>query len=328
MQKTIVYIVEKPPIARELSPYFLLKYPSDNIYIIPTLYIGLYQFNYPRGLKHTDMPFIGTPKWKPRIFEHFPNPVFEIQSNGKSVFKKSRKTPKEILNMADQIVFAADPDQSGVLAFHTLLKECLGEANAVMKRDALLLHTLAPKALQHTVNYPSNTLDDWFIHARNCGLAKSFFDYNFNTNSLILFGEILRKYGVNTNNFIMSKYTLQVLYDLLNNSAKNEDYLKKMSSGWVGTGRYAKGQIGSVASRHAIIENLLANRLIKTIDGMFHVTPLGQVFLESLHPDCQDADLPFRINEWMLTWPDSQPKIERYIKTFFGKQKRFADKSS
>ncbi|MCE7534227.1 hypothetical protein [Acinetobacter nosocomialis] len=328
MQKTIVYIVEKPPVAKELAPHLLLKYPSEIIYIIPTLYIGLYQFNYPRGLKYTDTPFIGTPKWKPRIFEHFPNPVFEIQSNGSSVFKKSSKTPKEILNMADQIIFAADPDSSGVIAFHTLLKECLGEANAVIKRDALLLKSLSFEAIQQTINYPYNTLDEWYIQARNFGLAKRFFDYNFNANSLILFGEILRKLGVNTNNYIMSKYSLQVLYDLLNNPEKNGDYFKKMSIDWVGTGRYEKGQIGSAASRHALIENLLGNGLIETIDGVFHVSTLGQAFLKSLHPDCQDADLPFRINEWMLTWPDSQPKIERYIKTFFGKQKRFADKSS
>lgn len=49
----------------------------------------------------------------------------------------------------------------------------------------------------------------------------------------------------------------------------------------------------------------------------------GAVTLSHLHPDCQDMDLPGRMNEWQNQWPASRGKIERYLRTFFGKQLRF-----
>jgi hypothetical protein len=45
--------------------------------------------------------------------------------------------------------------------------------------------------------------------------------------------------------------------------------------------------------------------------------------LNRLHPDCEDPDLPFRLHAWCEAGAAAKPAIDRYIKTFFGKQKRF-----
>jgi hypothetical protein len=102
---------------------------------------------------------------------------------------------------------------------------------------------------------------------------------------------------------------------------------------WAGTGRYparagAAGlRFGSAASRLPILDNLLgAGLLARTeVDGKHavQVSARGQELLNRLHPDCEDPDLPFRLHAWCEAGAASKPAIDRYIKTFFGKQKRF-----
>jgi hypothetical protein len=58
------------------------------------------------------------------------------------------------------------------------------------------------------------------------------------------------------------------------------------------------------------------------------ISPRGESFLGLLHPDCEDPDLPARIDNWMTKGFDaSRPVIDRYTKTYFGKQMRFYAKS-
>jgi hypothetical protein len=53
----------------------------------------------------------------------------------------------------------------------------------------------------------------------------------------------------------------------------------------------------------------------------------GRKFLQALHPDCQDFDLPFRLQEWQkLPSEEARKKIDKYLLTWFGRQKRFLDK--
>lgn len=57
------------------------------------------------------------------------------------------------------------------------------------------------------------------------------------------------------------------------------------------------------------------------------IAPLGESLLDALHPDCEDRDLPFRFKEWGdMPESESAEKVDRYIRTFFGKMKRYADR--
>lgn len=175
-----------------------------------------------------------------------------------------------------------------------------------------------------------STKDSWYEQLLNTAQAKKFFDYNFNTNSLVILGDLLRTFGVDTNQFIMSKFSLQVLYDLKDRSAINiNDYAEILGQSWKGTGRYEQGQIGSATSLFTIIDGLIKNLLAQVDDAnLLTISALGRAFLNRLHPDCCDPDLPFRLHEWIENPVAAQPKMERYLNTFFGKQKKFASRNS
>ncbi|MCY1418116.1 hypothetical protein D9M71_336650 [compost metagenome] len=53
------------------------------------------------------------------------------------------------------------------------------------------------------------------------------------------------------------------------------------------------------------------------------LSPRGTAFLELLHPDCADPDLPARLEAWQRDWPSAKEKMHRYLRTFFGKQVRY-----
>ena len=95
--------------------------------------------------------------------------------------------------------------------------------------------------------------------------------------------------------------------------------------------RYPAGsvQLGSAASSHEIITNLVLLGLVSCTPDQSNrlgcrLTDAGASFLDLLHPDCEDADLPFRHSQWQAEWPASRSAMERYLRTFFGKQRRFA----
>ena len=66
MQDTIVVIVDKPFVANILAPFLVSKFKDAKIFTISTMYIGLYEFEYPRGLSFSDIPRLSDPRWKPR----------------------------------------------------------------------------------------------------------------------------------------------------------------------------------------------------------------------------------------------------------------------
>ena len=90
----------------------------------------------------------------------------------------------------------------------------------------------------------------------------------------------------------------------------------------------------SVANVHGFLAGLLESMgdiYADMVCGLFDsivgrdlvLSAQGQAFLDLLHPGCCDQDLPGRMRQWEQEWPVSRPKIERYLRTFFGKQKRF-----
>lgn len=112
-----------------------------------------------------------------------------------------------------------------------------------------------------------------------------------------------------------------------------------MMARWSGTGRYTQKHqvpgahrvsLGSPASMHKIIENL---GMAGLLDGhqeseqepaLWQISERGLALIDRLHPDCEDPDLPFRLDAWAAAGYASMPAIDRYVRTFFGKQLRFS----
>lgn len=324
MSKTIVYVIDWNLVDNPLPHLLSKKHPTDTIYILLIRFTAVLKYSYPRGLKFSNLPHIETPVYN-IVSPKEPNNLIKtihVDQHGNS--NRVEINHEKLLQDADQIVFACNPDASGVSAFQTLLTDVLGQELAEQKREALFITVRSYSSLKKCLDNPISTTDDWFKEKLSYGLAKRYFDFNFNTNAIIIFGDILRQNEIDTTNYFMSKFSLQVLFDLAENPSKMGLYIAKMDSEWKGTGRYEKGSIGSVSSYSEIVLGLIEKGLLnKDEDKILKVSSTGLAFLSSLHPDCKDLDLPFRLAEWCDSWPNSKPKIDRYIKTFFGKQKRF-----
>lgn len=102
----------------------------------------------------------------------------------------------------------------------------------------------------------------------------------------------------------------------------------KIMHNWKGTGKYSThGMIGSLAARVQIINNLFDLKLITNNEKYYVVSSLGQEFLSLLHKDCEDSDLQFRLEIWQTQkFDDVKSKIDKYLETYFSKQKRKLEK--
>ena len=168
-------------------------------------------------------------------------------------------------------------------------------------------------------------------------IIKRYFDFNFLQNSFAVMQKTAQESIGNPLQQNLKKHELQMLYNIRSGPLRNGGQLVLAMMNWTGTGRYdsRNGSFGSPSSRANYIEVLIANGLVKrtpadvhmehgcTIDNVV-ISEKGLRFLDWLHPDCEDPDQVFRIEEWShLPFGEAKVKIDRYIKTYFGKQKRF-----
>lgn len=322
----IVFVTEKPSQAKLLAPHIQRRWPDAKLFIVLTLSIGPYEFSYPRGLKMVDYPYIAEPAWKPRKYFGVPhdfNVISLVMHIEGGELHSTALAPGDVLRDSDDIWYACDADHSGAHAYYVLLSQTLGHESASLERPMLMLTALDEASLVNAFDTASTThgaeFQEWLRH----GLAKRYFEYNFNINALAVLAPCLRSAGVDTNNFWLSKYSLQLLYALCGQPPLKENNLLHKLDKWLGTGRYPPTKLGSPASRYAIIEGLKRVGLIESNSGALYLSERGAAFLALLHPDCNDLDLPARLTQWQDNWPASKSQIDRYLRTFFGKQKRF-----
>jgi hypothetical protein len=103
---------------------------------------------------------------------------------------------------------------------------------------------------------------------------------------------------------------------------------------WQGTGKYpvsslagARFGLGAVEFQNYALHTLVDRRLVEEADDRYTLSEEGEAFLDVLHPDCEDPDQPFRTAAWTnLPYQEAEAAIGRYIRTFFGKQRRFIGK--
>ncbi|WP_404286474.1 hypothetical protein ACD578_15925 [Microvirga sp. RSM25] len=150
---------------------------------------------------------------------------------------------------------------------------------------------------------------------------------------------------------LSNPFAVQMLYRI--RARQNGGFPADQVSPWVGTGRYSHGILpqhwrGSLAGLKGSVEIMgdLDHRLQKgrrtkraALSNPFWSFPDGSasdrktlhsehialtdhaiLFLDRLHPDCEDVDLPLRLMEW-LTVPDeaAEATMARYLRTWFGK---------
>jgi len=166
-------------------------------------------------------------------------------------------------------------------------------------------------------------------------LVRRHFDYNYLLNAYPIMGMTFDKAFGKRLPWPLSKHELQVLYFMRRHGKPLSDgKLFETMWQWRGTGRYdTKGWdfyngVGNSASRSNIMKNLeMQGFLERSGRSSLTISSQGERLLRFLHPDCEDADQVMRIYSWaQLPIEVAKEKVERYIKTFFGKQKRFLSK--
>ena len=318
-KSNIVLVTDRPMMAHAIAPFAADRWPGRSIKIVCT-FMGLYEFRYPRGLGISDFPYVGEPAWKVRDSSyHFARAVRDGQMD-----RANNLNPFKVLRDAGEIFFfCGNQTPRWVNAYEVLLTQFLGAEVAELERPAMFTHARDEVSMARAFNEPSTTHSSTFRELSKGGSAKRFFDFNFNVNSLAIFGESLRRVGVDTEIFSMSKFSLQLLYWLKGRPPITEGRLIKAMDNWTGTGRYPVCEMGSAASRDRIVSDLCEMGLL-TFQGLeITLSAKGTQFLGLLHPDCEDSDLPARIAAWQGGWPQSKENMTLYLRTFFGKQARF-----
>lgn len=176
--------------------------------------------------------------------------------------------------------------------------------------------------------------------------ARRFFDYNWAVNAGALIGAPLRAAGVPPSlagrageprvaaASLVSKYSLLLLLHLAGGGADpvwSESRIIAAMAEWRGTGKYRdRGTgLGGSASRSHILENLRQLGLLEDVGapagasgGRLRVSGRGHALAGLLPKLAYDPDLPARIAGWADAWPESRPRVEAYLRRYWGAIKR------
>jgi hypothetical protein len=345
----ILIVSEKPSLGKHLLARMAENGMASGheVYNISMPSIAALQmsFRYPHGAAYRDFPRVAEPDYKefspiPAGAElEFTSPFAFRSIEADSLRKYGNRVDDElvasIIRHVDKAVFAFDPcatGQHGSLRVHEWFRGKNPYAETVWTGPILSFHDDALDAMLTN----EGTIETALRFAKP-SVIKRHFDYNYNLNSLVVIQRVFDRCGFPKSDIVPGKYSLQLLYHMAKPDYRPQSdgpLIDTMARRWKGTGKFVPEEsghfdgVGSPASRYAIIELLHRNGLVARAGRSIHVTHKGRRFLSALHPDCEDADLPFRIARWQGMEDEGQAKAEigRYIRTFFGKQMRFFDK--
>jgi hypothetical protein len=330
-----VVVVTKPSVAQIILPLVKRMHPGRRVLGVLDGTVSLLTFAYPRGMSMADYPHVSEPRWRPNsggfAIRHA---VYEMVGGQRTSIAAD---PFAIVREAEAVICAEGDWYGNAANFDMLLRHSGGDALA--ERPHAVIPWLRPRQIGRPVEEQGigSTHDDSFVHFRDGGLAKRRFDWCFAINSQAILGEACRRATGRREGPQIGKYGLQTLYALRCMEDQTEGGLAGAMHRWKGTGRYAPKEggwgLGSAISAAQIVEDLKNAGLVDAgaetarSGRSIGISETGRRLLDLLHPDCEDPDLPFRIRRWQKQGTDSHATIDRYIRTFFGKQKRFMARS-
>jgi hypothetical protein len=341
----VCLIAEKFSVASLAFPHILELHPDLERDAFACAFVNGYthlnaRFRYPRGLSFSDYPFTGEAAYEPFSFETpglsttVPRLAFHRHEPDDGSFlidyrfptPKSREPDPGVeaarrFRAADVVYAVVDPCPSSTLALDRCLRWLALDASRVAIPR---LRDLAGPALRKAFASPSLPGEAWYAAHVAQAVVRRRFDYGYQVNALAIHGRAMRLAGAVNGAQVPSKYGLQALYDMRRKPPMPKFEWMDGMERWKGTGRYAdaRGGLASYSSREPILEALKRSGLAREIEGaLLTISPLGHRFLEILHPDSEDRDLPFRMEGWKMD-PDGNARVDRYLRTFFGRQIR------
>ncbi|MFS1427341.1 hypothetical protein LMH73_009290 [Vibrio splendidus] len=233
----------------------------------------------------------------------------------------------DFLNEFDEIVYACDPDHTGVRGFDFLfgkyygIKELAHFATQyhMTITACMLTGGISSKCISKAVENRSCFFESTDIQRmRDTYLKKDFFDYNYNMNSILLLN---KAYHITCGQFpnpVLTRNYIQTLFLIHEYSADINRVLHRMD----------QADIGTPASRNKIIINLTINGLVCESEGCYITTERGNSFILALHRKMNDPHLSERLmhDYTELTVNEFKAKYSKYLSSAFGKQKRHINK--
>lgn len=325
----ILVFGEKPHVNKEIAPALDRAFPQQKIIYLNILPFINPSMVYPRGLLWKDYPIVDNPRFNVASIESF-RPMCFKENKMVLLENISSEEAENIKLHWSQIIYACDPDHSGSVSFSIIAKQWYGDNILNDPRlVAINLTSLYERHIETEIAKRNKFLEE-FSSSLSYGETKRFIDWNWNTNSIVILSETLRRAGAVGTNPVISKYSLQALYFIQDNPGLSAGSLINRFHHWIGTGKYKESSLGSAASQSEIIEQLIRLGLLSVSENdvgvacYLSVSEIGERFIGMLHKDARDQDLPSRIEHWCNAGLEiSRPSIERYIHTFFGKQKRY-----
>lgn len=335
----LAIIAEKPSLLDAFAPILPEFFPDADFARTPVFFpvfgwfVGTQnRFRLPRGLKWSELPFTSEPVYKP-ITSTSAKAKIGIRKLGVPSFSMIEAEADQALADADVILALVDSYYGGAHMAYRFINDTLGH----FPKGRVLypwVKDISEKGIRTALSEMRH-FDEFAMPIAMQGEIRRYFDFNYLCNALPMFGEASRKAGT-WGSTIPSKYGLQLLYDARETGSLSDGQRIHRMSRWKGTGKYAESRtafyngLASETSRAQIIEEMVRANYLQRLGSKRMNTELseeGAAFLDLLHPDCQDADLPYRIDLWsQLPVAEARQKIDRYIRTFFGKQKIFFDK--
>lgn len=329
----ILIVSDKPAQSRCLAPAARAHWPTANITFVNAVPFANLKFIYPRGLRLEDYPLLRDPIYQRSSWEDWTCPPLAMAQD---CTLTQVAMSEELFTAADLIVYAGDPNNTSTTAFEVLMKNVFGDDRALACPGVWL--TGIDQASLKKAFSNMKPFGELFRQSLEYGRMKRYFDWNWNVNALAVFGYAMRRVGVPADAPTLSKYALQLLYALRKMTPRWYGQIVTLTRYWPGTGRYQyqpgewHPRLGSPTSVSIILDNLIAAGLLEEIpreaSNLFGISARGKDLLDLLHPDCEDPDLPFRLDEWCKKGEESKPAVDRYLRAFFGKQLRFVARSA
>lgn len=345
--------------AEAIFPLACDQWPSEDIAMVVMSFPHFASaFDFPRTLRYQDLPQVRDPAYKlrPVTLEPASHPIRVLTRINGVVSHSAPYRPEDLLLLCQQAsaaVFADrlfyQPVQTFGLLVSNFMPRLAGATHQVIDQMHLDKGPLAEQwAQEHAFGRTSKDPD--YQGFLNEAKVKRYFDYNFHLNGNVVFGDLYRKLSGSAAPIHMSKNMVLVLYLLLKLGTVERWGFEHILCNWRGWRRQGEVcEIGTIPSRQMLVPNLVQLGLVKTVSlassletvsldesgaratastrDYHSLTDLGLRFCESLHRDCYDPFMPHRIQGWQEQGFDvSKPLIDRYIKTYFGKQIRFQSK--
>ena len=324
----IAILVSKPSFVRLAIAPASTAFPDATLDFVVCFPMGAFGPHLPRGLSWSDYPHIAPFDEHRFGYRQGPSALLEalvirVSSSGEHIRETGQEVIKGTLMAADEVIVMVDPCAADMYHADVMLKKTLGRG--IQPGEARMLYDSSAPAIERAFK---DFLSDDHNKALRCishGQVRHYFHHQFAANSLSVLNKTLSVDGW------ISKYQIQALYLLADQGPLNlGGFLMAMTENR-GTGKYKtsqygyEGSLGSAMSKATIVEQLVEHGWVDRNDNKKHmVSAEGQRVIEALHPGCKDLDLPFRLEAWSQAGlPASKAAMDRYIRTFFGRQKRF-----